>query len=165
MPSSQTESLVKLLGSTTSGRGKASVRIPEFRNRRTAGTSDYRFRTNSVVVKSTISTAGETVRVQLPSFNTCVGEMFLEVTCAAVDNGAEYDPHVGAKLIKRCILRHSDQAYEVEPEKVWPILLSNCRNKEDKETRRAVFGSSSATASAQTLVVPLLQPWSQHFGA
>ena len=164
MPAAQTESLIKLLGSTTSGRGKANVRIPEFKNRRTAGSSDYRFRTNSVIVKSVISNSGETVRVQLPSFSTCVGEMFLEVTCTALNNSATYDPHIGAKLIKRCILRHSDNAYEVEPEKVWPILLSNCRNKEDKATRAALFGNGTANANEQTVVIPLLQPWSQHFG-
>ena len=165
MPASQTESLIKLLASTTSGRGKANVRIPEFKNRRTAGTSDYRFRTNSVIVKNSINTAGEVVRVQLPSFSTCVGEMFLEITGDAIDNSALYDPYFGAKVIKRCILRHSDQAYSYEPEKVWPILLSNCRNKEDKETRANVFGASVAAGDAQTIVIPLLQPFSQHFSA
>ena len=165
MPQAQVESLIKLLGSTTSGRGKGNIRIPEFKNRRTTGAYDYRFRTNSVIAQNTISQNGETIRVQLPAFSACVGEMFLSLDLGALDNTGVWDCYVGAKLIKTVRLRHSDVSYEYRPELVWPILLSYCRNKEDKETRKAIFGSDVKSNGARTLVIPLLQPWSVHFSS
>ena len=44
----QTESLIKLLNGTSSGRGKANVKVPSFKYRRTANEANYRMRINSV---------------------------------------------------------------------------------------------------------------------
>jgi hypothetical protein len=67
-------------------------------------------------------------------------------------------------VIKTLRLRHSDVAYEVLNVKaVWAYLVSKCRNKEDKEQRKKIFGNSAASAAEQQLVIPLLQPWSVHF--
>ena len=158
----QTESLVKLLAQTTNGRGKSTERIPEISYKRTANNHNYRYRVNQVIAKSTTSKDGETIRVQLPSFGSIVGEIMISVELDALDAGT-YDPHVGAKILKYVRLIHSDQFYEIEPKRVWPILLSQMRNKNDKEKRKELFGNSSASAAAQTLCIALLQPWSVHF--
>ena len=160
----QTESLIKLLNGTSSGRGKANVKVPSFRYRRTANEANYRFRVNSVQAASTIAAAGQTIRVALPAYSAIVGEQYLKVSLAACSSGT-YDPYTGASLIKSLRLRHSDVAYEVLNVKaVWAYLISKCRNKEDKEQRKKIFGNSAASAAAQELVIPLLQPWSVHFG-
>ena len=158
----QTEQLVKLIQGTTSGRGKSTVRKPEFSYKRTANNYDYRFRLNSVVAKAAVSKDGEVLRVQLPSFRSCVGEQFLQVTLPALDAGT-YDPAVGAKVISKCKLIHSDVAFEIDPELVWAILVGQCRNANAKTKRKLMFGSAAASAGAQTIVIPLLQPWSCHF--
>ena len=158
----QTEQLVTLLGQTSNGRGKATERVPDFTYKRTANNHNYRYRVNQVIAKSTTSADGETLRVQLPAFGAVVGEIFVQVELDALDAGT-YDPHVGSKILKYCRLIHSDQFYEVEPERVWPILLSQMRDKDAKAKRKEIFGTGSAAAAAQTLCIPLLQPWSVNF--
>jgi hypothetical protein len=160
----QTESLIKLLNGTSSGRGKANVKVPSFRYRRTANEANYRFRVNSVQAASTIAAGGQTIRVALPAYSAIVGEQFLKLTLNACSSGT-IDQYAGAKIIKSMRLRHSDVAYEVLNVKaVWAYLVSKCRNKQDKEQRKKIFGNSAADAAEQTLIVPLLQPWSVHFG-
>ena len=159
----QTESLIKLIGATSSGRGKATAKVNNFQYRRVADIWDYKFRANQINVENSISTGGATLRVQLPAFNAAVGEIWLQVDFPALAGDAKYDPHVGAKFIKNVRLIHSDVAWEYEPEKVWPILLSCCRDNKLKEKRKTIFGNSTAAAGAQSLCVPLLQPWSVHF--
>jgi hypothetical protein len=86
----------------------------------------------------------------------------LEISFPALNVGT-YDPHFGAKCLERCRLIHSDVAYEVEPEVVWAILISQCRDNKIKEKRKAIFGGSSTSSTEQTLCIPLLQPWSIHY--
>jgi len=163
--SEQTESLIKLLAGTSSGRAKANVRIPSFKYRRTANEANYRFRVNSVNVASVIPTSGATQRIQLPAFSAIVGEQYLKVKLKATDSG-NYKQYVGAQCIKSIRLRHSDIAYELTNVKeVWAYLISKCRNKEDKETRKAMFGNSAVSGAEQNLIIPLLSPWSVHFSA
>ena len=139
------------------------MKVPSFRYRRTANEANYRFRVNSVQAASTIAPAGQTIRVALPAYSAIVGEQFLKLTLNACSSGT-IDPYVGASLIKSVRLRHSDVAYEVLNVKaVWAYLISKCRNKQDKEQRKKIFGNSSADAAEQTIIVPLLQPWSVHF--
>ena len=157
-----TEQLVQLLEQTSNGRGKATERVASFGYKRTANNHNYRFRVNQVIAKSSTSKDGETIRVQLPSFGAIVGEIFVQIGLDALDAGT-YDPHCGAKILKYIRLIHSDKFYEVEPKRVWPILLSQMRSKNDKTKRKELFGTGTADAAAQTLCVPLLQPWSVHF--
>ena len=158
----QTEQLVSLLAQTTNGRGKATERISEIAYKRTANNHNYRYRVNQVIAKSSTSADGEVIRVQLPAFGAICGEIFIQVGLDALDAGT-YDPHVGAKILKYIRLIHSDQFFEIEPKRVWPILLSQMRNQDAKGKRKELFGTGSASASAQTLCIPLLQPWSVHF--
>jgi hypothetical protein len=161
----QTESLIKLLDGNSAGRGKATVRIPSFKYRRTANEMNYRFRINSVQAAASVSDAGQTIRVQLPAYSSIVGEQYLKVSLNACTGGT-YRQYPGAQLIKSIKLRHSDVAYEVlDVKETWAYLISKCRNKEDKEQRKKIFGNSAADAAAAELVIPLLQPWSVHMSA
>ena len=159
----QTESLIKLISATSSGRGTATTKISNFRYQRTTDSWDYKMRPNQINVTNEISTNGATMRIQLPAFSSAVGEQWLQIDLPQLSGDAKYDPHVGAKLIKNLRLIHSDIAWECEPERVWPILLSCCRDDKLKEKRKAIFGNATASANAQSICVPLLQPWSVHF--
>ena len=144
----QTESLIKLLDGNSAGRGKATVRIPSFKYRRTANEMNYRFRINSVQAAASVSDAGQTIRVQLPAYSSIVGEQYLKVSLNACTGGT-YKQYPGAQLIKSIKLRHSDVAYEVlDVKETWAYLISKCRDKEDKEQRKKIFGNSAADAAA-----------------
>jgi hypothetical protein len=164
--SEQTETLIKLLNQTSSGRGKSNIKVKSFQYRRTATDMNYKMRVNTVQAATSIATAGQTIRVQLPTFGQAVvGDIFLKVNFKATTQGT-YKPYVGAQCLKSIKLRHSDVAYELlNVKQVWAYLLSKCKNKEDKDERKKIFGNSAAAAGAQELVVPLLTPWSPHFNA
>ena len=127
----QTESLIKLIAGTSSGRGKATQKIANFAYKRTTDSHDYKMRANQVNIGD-VSKDGATLRIQLPAFNALVGEQWLQVDFPEMQGNATYDPHVGAKFIRSARLIHSDKAYECEPERVWPVLLSCIRDEKQK---------------------------------
>ena len=155
-----TETLIKLLSQTSSGRGKSNKKVESFNYERTSTPANYRFRVNRVAVASTIPTGGSTVRVQLPAYKAITGECMLKLTVNAASQGT-IDPYFGAKVLKSLKLRHSDVCYTIEdvPE-VWAYLFSKMPDAVQKAERKTIFGASAAGAAEQTVLIPLLQPWS-----
>ena len=125
----QTESLIKILDGNSHGKGKANAVVPTFKYKRTANEAgSHRFRINSVQIASSIATGGQTVRCQLPSFNACVGEIYLKVRLNLMSEG-QYRPYPGAQILKSSKLRHSDVAFEVNDVKEYLALIAGQLSK------------------------------------
>ena len=161
--SEQTESLLKILNIGDSGKKKANVHVPQFQYRRSAQRANYRMRLNSVPVESSISALGQTCRIQLPSYTNLCGEIYLKLKFAELSQGT-WNPRVAASAVSRMVLRHSDIAYEVEnPAAVFAYCLSKMRNKEEKELRKELFGTATASGDEQNCIITLLHPWCYFF--
>ena len=155
-----TETLIKLLSQTSSGRGKSNKKVESFNYQRTATSDNYKFRVNRVAVESTISAGGAVVRVQLPAYKSITGEVMLKLRVNAASAGT-IDPYFGAKCLKSIKLRHSDVCYTIDdPAEVWAYLFSKMPDNIQKQERKKVFGNPAADAAEQTILLPLLQPWS-----
>ena len=102
-----TETLIKLLSQTSSGRGKSNKKVESFNSQRTATGHNYKFRVNRVAVESSIPAGGSVVRVQLPAYKSITGEVMLKLTVNAASTGT-IDPYFGAKCLRSIKLRHSD---------------------------------------------------------
>ena len=152
-----TETLVKLRGLTGQGRSRANVTVPTVQ-RRYRNKHSYNVRANKVTVLNNTNFAGN-YSFQVPAFNSLVGEMWLEVDLPALTPPATYRKYAPLHLIDEVRLNAGQRFYSYKPREVFPILLSRCRDRFQKQQLRAIFGGTASSAGGK-FILPILTPWS-----
>lgn len=116
------------------------------------------FRTQQISVKSAVANGGEILRFKLPAFGV-IGEVFLRIKLPALASGT-YNASCSLNAISEVRLRHSDTFFTYRPDVYFPIALSRCDDAVEKLRLIRCFGDTSASGSAQSILVPIVHPWS-----